>query len=63
MSSITWIPRGILIIAVRAGFKACWRDKDYPTIVKVAQRIPEAVIQEDSSLLMYFNNALTRTEG
>ncbi len=48
--------------AVRAGFKACWRNKDYQTIVQVGQRIPEAVIQDDSSLLMYYNNALTRTE-
>ncbi len=48
--------------AVRAGFKACWKNKDYHTIVKVAQRIPESVIQDDASLLMYYNNALTRTE-
>lgn len=48
--------------AVRAGFKACWKNKDYQTIVKVGQRIPESVIQDDSSLLMYYNNALTRTE-
>jgi hypothetical protein len=49
--------------AVRAGFKACWKNKDYQTIVKVGQRIPESVIQDDSSLLMYYNNAITRTEG
>lgn len=48
--------------AVRAGFKACWKNKDYQTIVKIGQRIPEAVIQDDSSLLMYYNNALTRIE-
>jgi len=48
--------------AVRAGFKACWKNKDYQTIVKVGQRIPEAIIQDDSSLLMYYNNALTRIE-
>ncbi|MDD3893615.1 MAG: DNA methyltransferase [Syntrophomonadaceae bacterium] len=48
--------------AVRAGFKACWKNRDYQTIVKVGQRISEAVIQDDSSLLMYYNNALTRIE-
>lgn len=48
--------------AVRAGFKACWKNKDYQTIVRVGQRIPESIIQDDSSLLMYYNNALTRTE-
>ena len=47
--------------AVRAGFKFCWKNKDYQTIVKVAKRIPEAVIQDDSSLLMYYTNSLTRT--
>lgn len=49
--------------AIRAGFKAYWRNKDYKGIVKVAERIPEAVIQEDVTLLMYYNNALTRIEG
>lgn len=48
---------------IRAGFKAYWRNKDYKGIVKVAERIPEAVIQEDVTLLMYYNNALTRIEG
>ncbi len=49
--------------SVRAGFKFCWKNKEYHTIVKVAQRIPESIIQDDVSLLMYYNNALTRTEG
>ncbi len=43
--------------ALRTGFKECWQKKDYQTIVQVAKRIPEAVIQEDSSLLMYYDNA------
>jgi hypothetical protein len=44
--------------ALRAGFKECWHKKDYTTIVQVAKRLPEAVIQEDEALLMYFDNAL-----
>lgn len=48
--------------AVRAGFKALWKLKEYKSIVKVAKRIPESVIQDDHSLLMYYNNALTLTE-
>ena len=48
--------------AVRAGFKSCWQDRDYSTIVKVANRIRESVLQEDQTLLMFYNNALTRVE-
>ncbi len=44
--------------ALRAGFKECWQKKDYTTIVQMAKRVPEAVIQEDQALLMYFDNAL-----
>jgi hypothetical protein len=47
--------------ALRAGFKECWQKHDYATIVKLAKRLPEAVIQEDPALLLYFDNALTRT--
>lgn len=47
--------------ALRAGFKECWQKKDYKTIVQVAKRVPESVIQEDPALLMYYDNALMRT--
>jgi DNA-directed RNA polymerase subunit RPC12/RpoP len=43
--------------ALRAGFKEAWQKKDYATIVAMAKRVPEAVIQEDQALLMYFDNA------
>ena len=43
--------------ALRAGFKEAWQKKDYATIVDMAKRIPDAVIQEDQALLMYFDNA------
>jgi predicted RNA methylase len=43
--------------ALRAGFKDAWQKKDYKTIVQMAKRVPEAVIQEDQALLMYFDNA------
>jgi DNA modification methylase len=43
--------------ALRAGFKDCWNRKDYSTIVQIAKRLPDAVIQEDPALLMYFDNA------
>lgn len=46
--------------AVRAGFKTCWQERDYGAIVKVAEKVPDAVLQEDEKLLMYYDNALTR---
>lgn len=43
--------------ALRAGFTEAWQKKDYATIVQLAKRVPDAVIQEDQSLLMYYDNA------
>jgi DNA modification methylase/predicted RNA-binding Zn-ribbon protein involved in translation (DUF1610 family) len=48
--------------AVRAGFKRAWHERDYRLIIKVAERLPESVLQEDPSLLMYYDNALMRAE-
>jgi hypothetical protein len=47
--------------AVRVGFKYCWQNRDYRTIIAVAQRIPEDVLQEDPKLLMWYDQALTRS--
>lgn len=47
--------------AVRAGFKYCWQNRDYKTIIAVAQRIPEDVLLEDPKLLMWYDQALTRS--
>ena len=47
--------------AVRAGFKRAWQDRDYATIVTVARRIPEKVLQEDQKLLQWFDLAVTRS--
>jgi len=46
--------------AIRAGFKKCWAEQDYQTIILVAEHIPESVLQEDATLLMYYDNALMR---
>ncbi|WP_291321542.1 DNA methyltransferase [Desulfonatronospira sp.] len=46
--------------AVRAGFKKAWQDRDYQTIIKVAEKIPEKVLQEDPKLLMWYDQAVTR---
>ena len=47
--------------AVRAGFKRAWQDRDYATIVTVARRIPDNVLQEDPKLLQWFDLAVTRS--
>ena len=46
--------------AVRAGFKHCYDQQDYQTIVDVAAKLPEEVIQEDEKLLMYYDVASMR---
>lgn len=49
------------IEAVRAGFKKAWQEYDYGTIITVAQRIPETILQEDPKMLMWYDQALTRS--
>ncbi len=46
--------------AVRAGFKKAWQEQDYVTIIAVARRISETVLQEDPKLLMWYDQARTR---
>ena len=47
---------------VRAGFKKAWQERDYATIIAVARKIPENVLQEDPKLLMWYDQAVMRTE-
>lgn len=49
--------------AVRAGFKKAWQDRDYATILAVAAKIPEDILQEDQKLIMWYDQALTRSGG
>ncbi|MGM0840265.1 MAG: DNA methyltransferase [Bacillota bacterium] len=46
--------------AIRAGFKRAYGEKDFEKIVRVGERLPEKVIQEDDKLLMYYDNACIR---
>lgn len=48
--------------AVRAGFADAWQRKDFETIVMIAERLPEYVLQEDPDLLMYYDNASLRAD-
>jgi predicted RNA methylase len=47
---------------LRAGFKDAYSRKDYQTIVSIAKKIPQESLQEDEKLLLWYDQALTRTE-
>lgn len=49
--------------AVRAGFKAAYDARDYRTIVEVAAKLPDEVVQEDEKLLMYVDVATMRYDA
>ncbi len=46
--------------ALRTGFKQCYQDKDFVTIVKVGNRIPQTLLTEDELLLQYYQIAARR---
>jgi 16S rRNA G966 N2-methylase RsmD len=48
---------------LRAGFKAAWGNKDYKTIIAIAQKMPDEALQEDEKLLLWYDQALTRSEA
>ena len=47
--------------AVRVGFKHCYQQKDYQTILVVAEMIPDSVLNEDEQLQMIYDTAVTRS--
>jgi len=49
--------------AMRTGFKHAWGNRDYATIIAVAQKVPEEALQEDEKLLLWYDQALTRMES
>lgn len=52
--------------AVRAGFKSLWQlrtPEAYRTIIEVAEKIPSNVLEEDPKLLMWYDQAITRSGG
>lgn len=49
--------------AVRAGFKEAWQERDYATIIAVADKIPGNILEEDPKLLMWYDQAVTRMGG
>lgn len=49
--------------AVRAGFKKAWQQRDYSTIITIAEKIPNKILEEDPKLLMWYDQAVTRDGG
>jgi hypothetical protein len=47
--------------AVRAGFKKAWQERNYQIIIEVAKKISEDILQEDPKLLMWYDQAVTRS--
>ncbi len=50
----------VRVEALRAGFKSCWERKDFLTIVKLSEKIPQNLLLEDEQLLMYYDIAKDR---
>jgi len=43
-------------------FRSAWREHNYQAIVRVAQRLPAAFLEEDPQLQMYYDNAQDRID-
>ncbi|MBR2228194.1 MAG: hypothetical protein IJ893_10050 [Bacteroidales bacterium] len=46
--------------ALRAGFKECYKNKDFATIVAVGDKLPEELLTTDEILLRYYDIAASR---
>jgi DNA modification methylase len=47
----------VRVEALRAGFKNCWEEKAFKTIVTLGDMIPQNILLEDDQLLMYYDIA------
>ena len=52
--------REVRVEALRAGFKQCYIDKDFQTIVTVGDKIPQNLRDEDEVLLQFYDIALNK---
>jgi len=50
----------VRVEALRAGFKQCYQDKDFNTIVTIGDRIPNNLLMEDEVLLQFYDIASSR---
>jgi len=50
----------VRVEALRAGFKECYQQKNFGTIVKVAEKIPQNLLLEDEFLLQFYDIAIMK---
>ena len=50
----------VRVEALRAGFKACWKEQNFGLIVELGEKIPQNILLEDEQLLMYYDIAKDR---
>jgi DNA modification methylase len=50
----------VRVEALRAGFKQCYQDKDFSSIVSVGDKIPNNLLMEDEVLLQFYDIASSR---
>ncbi|SER35118.1 hypothetical protein [Giesbergeria anulus] len=52
----------IEVQALLEGFKNAWIVKDYATIITVAEKLPEGVLNLDDRLVLYYDLSITRSD-
>lgn len=52
--------REVRVEALREGFKQCFKDKDFATILLLGDKIPQNILTEDEQLLQYYDIAQMR---
>lgn len=50
------------IEAVRVGFKKLWEQQEFATLIAIADKLPNSVLEEDPVLLMYYDQAVTLSQ-
>ena len=50
----------VRVEALREGFKQCFKDKDFATILLLGDKIPQNILTEDEVLLQYYDIASMR---
>lgn len=51
----------VRVEALREGFKQCFKDKDFKTILLLGDKIPQNILTEDEQLLQYYDIAQMRS--
>jgi hypothetical protein len=50
----------VRVEALRSGFKQCYQDKDFKSIVIIGDKIPNNLLMEDEVLLQFYDIASSR---